>query len=147
MPRSEPPAFQGYATGKWIDDDGDGRYDALEVETRNFKGPRAMDSTGLPLHQDNQTVVKERIALDRTNADVLHNDITTIDSALTRPWTVRKSYVRERKPRWMEYHCMPPPESVSIGMDEYRLSADGKLKPLYEGQPPPDLQYFKPAPR
>ena len=38
MPESEPPAFQGYATGKWVDEDGDGRYDVLEVETRNFKG-------------------------------------------------------------------------------------------------------------
>ena len=34
------------------------------VETRNLKGPRSYDSTGLPLHQDNQTVIKERIYLD-----------------------------------------------------------------------------------
>ena len=117
----------------------------FEVETRNFKGPRAMDSTGLPLHKDNQTVVKERLYLDKNNKDLLHNDITTIDHAFTRPWTVTKTYVRERNPRWAEYNCQPPPGAVFIGLDEYRLSPDGKLMPLHEGQPPPDLRYFKPA--
>jgi hypothetical protein len=147
MPASEPPSFQGYSIGKWIDADGDGRYDVFEVETKNFKGPRAMDATGLPLHKDNQTVVKERLSLDKANKDLLRNEITTIDSAFTRPWTVTKTYVRERTPRWQEYHCQPPPGAVFIGLDEYRLSPDGKLRPLYEGQAPPDLRYFQPAQR
>ena len=144
MPDSESAAFQGYATGKWIDENGDGRYDVLEVETRNFKGPRAMDSTGLPLHKDNETVVKERIYLDKNNKDLLRNDITTIDNAFTRPWTVTKTYVRERNPRWTEYNCMPPSNAVFIGFDEYRLSREGLLMPLYPAQPAPDLFYFKP---
>jgi hypothetical protein len=143
MPESEPPAFQGYATGKWIDEDRDGRYDVLEVETKNFKGPRALDSSGLPLHADNETVVKERIYLDKANADILHNEITTIDHAFTRPWTVHKTYVRERRPRWAEYNCQPPENAVFIGLDEYRLSPDNKLMPMRPGQPPPDLRYFK----
>jgi hypothetical protein len=145
MPEAEPPSFQGYSTGKWIDEDGDGRYDVFEVETRNFKGPRAMDTTGLPLHKDNATVVKERLYLDKNNKDLLRNEITTIDHAFTRPWTVAKTYVRERNPRWAEYNCQPPSGAVFIGLDEYRLGPDGKLKPLYEGQPPPDLRYFKPT--
>src|SRR5262249_34070642 len=34
------PTFQGFSIGKWIDEDGDGVYDTLEVETRGpFKGP------------------------------------------------------------------------------------------------------------
>jgi len=103
-----------------------------------------MDATGLPLHRDNQTVVKERLQLDRGNSDLLHNDITTIDNAFTRPWTVRKTYVRERNPRWAEYNCQSPADAVFIGFDEYRLSPDGKLMPLRPGQPPPDLRYFKP---
>src|SRR6185437_14806999 len=37
-PKDEPPTLGGTSIGKWIDEDGDGRYDALEVETRNFKG-------------------------------------------------------------------------------------------------------------
>ena len=36
------PAFQGgLFIGRWIDTDGEGRYDTLEIETRGFKGPRA----------------------------------------------------------------------------------------------------------
>jgi hypothetical protein len=147
MPASEPPSFQGYSTGKWIDEDGDGRYDVFEVETRNFKGPRAMDATGLPLHEDNQTVVRERLSLDKTNKDLLRNDITTTDHAFTRPWTVTKTYVRDRNPRWAEYNCQPAAGAVFIGHHEYRLSPDGKLRPLYEGQAPPDLRYFTPAQR
>ena len=51
----EEPSYLGYSIGKWIDKDGDGRYDTLEVETRNFKGPRTYENSGLPLHADNQT--------------------------------------------------------------------------------------------
>jgi hypothetical protein len=144
MPESEPPSFQGYSNGKWIDEDHDGRYDVLQVETRNFKGPRVLESSGLPLHQDNETVVNERIYLDKANADILHDDITTTDHAFARPWTVHKTYVRERNPRWAEYNCQPPANAVFIGLDEYRLSPDNKLMPMRPGQPPPDLRYFKP---
>jgi hypothetical protein len=55
------PAYLGYSIGRWIDEDGDGRYDVLEVDTRGpFKGPRAYDHTGLPPHFDNQSTFKER---------------------------------------------------------------------------------------
>jgi hypothetical protein len=144
MPANELPSFQGYSIGKWIDD-GNGRYEALEIETHNFKGPRALDQTGLPLHRDNQTVVRERLYLDKNNNDLLHDDITTIDHAFTHPWSVLKTYTREHNPRWAEYSCEPPAGSVFIGLDEYRVSPDGKLKPLYDTQPAPDLRYFKPA--
>ena len=60
-PAEMEPTYQGYSIGKWIDEDGDGRYDVLEVETRGpFKGPRAFDAAGLPLAFDNQSVFKER---------------------------------------------------------------------------------------
>jgi hypothetical protein len=95
------PSFVGYSIGKWVDEDGDGRYDVLEVETRGLKGPRNFDATGIPLHKDNQTVVKERIYLDPANKDVLYNEVTTFDHALTRPWTVKRSYKREHNPYWL----------------------------------------------
>jgi hypothetical protein len=60
-------SFAGYSIGRWIDTKGNGRYDMLEVETRGFKGPRAFDSTGLPLHKDNQTIVKGRIYQDKAD--------------------------------------------------------------------------------
>ena len=97
-PKHIEPTYQGYSIGKWIDTDGDGKYDVLEVETRGFKGPRVMDGTGLPLHRDNQSVIRERIFLDKTDQTVFHDEITVIDNALTRPWTVDKRYVRNPDP-------------------------------------------------
>src|SRR5215475_11675746 len=48
FPRNREPTFAGYSIGKWLDTDGDGRYDTLEVETRNLRSPRQCDQTGLP---------------------------------------------------------------------------------------------------
>ena len=47
------------------------------------------------MHKDNQTVVRERIFVDKANPDTLRDEITTVDHALTRPWTVMRSYQRE----------------------------------------------------
>ncbi len=94
------PAFLGgISLGKWIDEDGDGRYDTLEIETRGFKGPRAVDLSGTPLHEDNQTVIKERLSLDKADPNLLHNRITIEDHALTQPWMVTKNYRRGPNPR------------------------------------------------
>jgi hypothetical protein len=142
-PKDEPPSFSGYSIGKWIDEDGDGRYDVLQVETRNFVGPRVFESSGIPLHKDNQTIVQERIYLDKDNPDLLHNVITTIDNALTRPWTVHRIQFRQQNPLWPEYNCREGNNHVTIGTEEYFLSADGKLMPVRKDQPPPDLSYFK----
>jgi hypothetical protein len=142
-PAEAAPTFAGYSIGKWIDEDGDGKFDVLEVETRNFKGPRAFDNAGIPLHADNQTVIKERIYRDKQNPEVLHDEMTTIDNALTRPWTVTKSYKRERNPIWNEYDCNEANNHVAIGKENYFLSADGYLMPTKKDQAPPDLRYFK----
>jgi hypothetical protein len=45
-PEAIEPTYQSYSVGKWVDEDGVGRYDVLEVETRGFKGPRAYDGQG-----------------------------------------------------------------------------------------------------
>src|SRR5581483_942245 len=86
-------SYSGTSIGKWVDEDGDGRFDALEVETRGFKGPRNFDATGIPMHTDNQTIIKERIWLDNANHNVLYDQVTTVDHALTRPWTVTRKYL------------------------------------------------------
>ena len=141
-PKEVEPTFTGYSIGKWIDEDGDGRYDVLEVESRGFKGPRTFEASGIELHDDGQTVIKERISLDKANQDVLLNEITTIDSALTRPWTVTKKYHRERSPIWHFNHCAENNRHVWIGKDSYFVSADGYLMPVKKNQAPPDLRYF-----
>jgi hypothetical protein len=142
-PNDKDPSFMGYSIGKWIDEDGDGRYDMLEVETRDLKGPRAFDASGIPLHADNQTVVKERIYLDKANSNILHDEVTTIDHALTRPWTVIKSYHRVPNPIWIEAICAEGNQHVRIGSEIYMLSAEGLLMPAKKNQPLPDLKYFK----
>jgi hypothetical protein len=148
-PANLEPTFLGYSIGRWVDTRGLGRYDLLEVETRGpFRGPRAFDVTGAPLHRDNQTIVKERIYLDRANPDILHNDITVFDHALTRPWSVAKTYGREpnkEQPFWRDNNCSESNNHIKIGSENYMLSADGYLMPTKKDQPPPDLRYFKPG--
>ena len=143
FPKDELPTYAGYSIGKWIDEDGDGRFDVLQVETRNFKGPRTFETSGLPLHEDNQSVVKERIFLDPSDKDLLHDVITVEDHALTQPWTVDKTYRRETKVRWVEDNCNEDNHHVYIGKHNYFLSWDGYLMPARKDQPPPDLRYFK----
>ena len=144
-PAEDEPSFRGYSIGKWLDEDGDGRYDALEVETRNFKGPRAYDTTGLPLHSDNQTVVKERIYFDKADPNVFYDDITTIDHALTKPWTVTRTYRRsnDRRPEWLEMNCAEGNTHLHLGNENYFIGADGLLMPAKKNQAPPDLKWFK----
>ena len=147
-PKEIEPTYAGYSLGKWIDTDGDGAYDTLEVETRGpFKGPRAYDATGLPLAFDNQSTFKERFYRDKADAKILHDEITVFDNALTRPWTVDKKYVRDVNPRpeWPEAYCTENPSMIAIGKESYFLSGDGTLMPVRKNQQPPDLRYFKPS--
>jgi len=145
FPKDEDPTFAGYSIGKWSDTGGDGRYDELEVETRNLRNPRTYDSTGIPFHADGETVIKERIYADKSDPNVLHDRITSYDHALTRPWTVTKTYRRNPDPRplWRETVCAEENNHVEIAGQGYMLSADGLLMPVKKDQPPPDLRYFR----
>jgi hypothetical protein len=145
-PKDAEPAFEGYSIGRWIDEDGDGRYDVLEVDTRGpFKGPRAHDATGLPLHVDNESTFKERIHLDKADPNLLHDEITIFDHALTRPWSADKTYRRDPNPRphWSLPSCAEGNNQIIIGTENYFLSGDGFLMPAKKDQAPPDLRYFK----
>jgi hypothetical protein len=145
-PTDIEPTYAGYSIGRWIDEDGDGRYDTLEVETRGpFKGPRVYDGTGLPLHADNQSIFIERIHRDKVDPNILHDEITVIDHALTRPWTVDKKYVLDPGYRsdWYEFYCTENRSMIALGKEGYFLSGDGLLMPVRKGQPPPDLRYFQ----
>ncbi len=75
------------------------------------------------------------------------DEITTIDHALTRPWSVTKRYRRidSLRPVWEEDICAEGNQHVEIGKQPYFLSADGHLMPAKKGQAPPDLRYFKRA--
>ena len=147
FPKDAEPGYMGYSIGKWLDTDGDGRFDTLEVETRNFKGPRTYEPSGIPLHEDNQSIVKERIYLDKTDHNILHNDITVDDHALIRPWTVDKRYRRLHDVLWYEDNCTENNHHVIVGKEYYFVSGDGYLMPTRKEQPAPDLRYFNNKPR
>ena len=148
-PKEAEPTYAGYSIGRWLDESGSGRYDVLEIETRHLKGPRTFDTTGLPLHKDSQTVIRERLHLDKTDRNTLFDDITVIDHALTDPWTVTKKYVRDSnlRPVWISQACAEGNSLVRIGDAAYYLSADGYLMPATKGQQPPDLRYFNQPPK
>jgi hypothetical protein len=145
-PKDAQPSYEGYSIGKWIDEDGDGKYDVLDVETRGpFKGPRAYDASGLPLAFDNESIFKERFHLDKADANLLHDEITVIDHALTRPWSVDKTFRRNANPRpqFNLTSCTEGNNQIVIGDENYFLSGDGKLMPAKKNQAPPDLSYFR----
>jgi hypothetical protein len=146
-PTDAEATYQGYSIGHWVDTTGSGRYDTLEVETRGpFKGPRAYDATGLPLAFDNESIFKERFHLDNNDPNLLHDEITAVDHALTRPWSVDKTFRRDPKarPNWGQAFCTEGNNQVVIGNENYFLSGDGGLlMPAKKDQAPPDLRYFK----
>ena len=144
------PTYQGYSIGHWVDSKGDGSYDVLEAETRGpFKGPRAYDPSGLPLHADNQSTFTERFFIDKADPNLLHDVITVLDHALTRPWTVDKTFRRNADPQpdWPEYYCHVSNDRILLGNETYRLNEEGILMPTRKDEPQPDLRYFKPPPK
>jgi hypothetical protein len=143
FPTDEDPSWMGYSIGKWTDPDASGRFTALEVETRNLKNPRTFDPSGLPVHKDGETVVKERFTLDKDNPDILHDQITVEDHALTHPWTVLKTMKREKKPIWVESICAEGNVHVNIGGQHYMLNGEGELMPAMKDERPPDLKHFQ----
>jgi len=135
--------YTGYSIGKWVDENGDGKYDVLEVETRLLKAPRTYDASGIPFHKDGKTIIKERFYLDAADPNTIYDDITVFDNALTRPWSIRKKASRNpKRPLWRTDVCADDNAMIKIGDDPYFLSADGKLMPTRPNQQPPDLTYF-----
>ena len=142
-PKDQEPNFLGYSIGKWVDEKGDGRYSALEAETRFVRGPHSYDDTGMPFHRDDRASFRERFHLDPANPDILQVEITTYDHALTRPWMVTRTYRRNRNPIWFQNNCVEDNQHVQICKEDYLLDAEGLLMPVRKGQAPPDLRHFK----
>lgn len=141
QPEKIAPSFEGYSIGQWKSSTG-GAYDTLVVETRGFAGPRNYDGSGLPLDRDNQSVVRETITSDKSDPNVIHDEITVEDHALSQPWTVRRGYKRVKKIVWTENLCALDTSYAILGDENYFISADGYLMPARKGQKPPDLKNF-----
>jgi hypothetical protein len=92
---------------------------------------------------DDEAVITERLYVDKNDPTILHNDVTTIDNSLTRPWSAMKTYKRQAQVKWPEDNCVEGQGHVTIGKENYFLSGDGTIMPSRKDQPPPDLKYFK----
>jgi hypothetical protein len=105
---------------------------------------RTLDSSAIPLHADNKTIVKERIYSDKINRNILHDEITIYDNAFTQPWTVIKDFRRspQARPVWGESTCIETNQHVMLRGEHYMLSHDGYLMPSKKNQAGPDLRYF-----
>jgi hypothetical protein len=97
------------------------------------------------MHDDNQTVIKERIALDPADPNLINDEITTIDNALTRQWTVTRQFKSIANPAWAEYFCHEHNTIVILQKETYFIREDGYLMPSRKDQPPPDLRKFTPT--
>jgi hypothetical protein len=144
-PKTQETWFTGYSIGKWLATAGGSRYDTLEIETRRVRGPRVWDQSGMPMADDTEGIIRERISLDNSDPNLLRDEMTTIDSSLTQPWTVMKIFKRQTKVWWSEDNCIEGQAHVTIGRQVYFLSADGTIMPMKKDQPPPDLKYFNPV--
>jgi hypothetical protein len=142
-PKDPELTYAGYSIGRWIDEDGDGKYDALEVETRFLKNPRAYQNSGIPFSSDGQTRITERFHLDKNDRNKLYDEIMVYDHALTRPWGKVQAASRTNEP-WISDDCPEQNQWVTIGGEFYMKNVvDGKLMPSRKDQPPPDFSYFK----
>ena len=100
----------------------------------------------MPMADDNETIIRERLYLDKANPNILHNEMTTIDNSLTRPWTVMKNYQRRTQDiTWEEDNCVEANVYITINKQVYFISSDGLLMPQKKDQPPPDLRHFQPV--
>jgi hypothetical protein len=135
-PEEPLDTFNGYSIGEWHDENGDGAYDMLSVETRSLRGPRVFDSRAVPFHDNNHTVVREEIRL--VGGKTLEDKITTIDDALTRPWTIAQRYGRKTdKIVWKEHLCVSGKWYLTLGEDWYIFDpATQSLAPARKGQAP-----------
>ncbi len=81
--------------------------------------------------------------LDKADRNLLRNELTAVDNALTRPWTVRRSYRRDSNPAWTEQICAEDNKPISVCDENHFISPDGFLMPARRDQPLPDPRYFK----
>jgi hypothetical protein len=141
-PADVEPSFLGYSIGKWVDADGDGRYDQLEVGTRHFRDRVRSIAVAFPC---TTTIPSSRAHLprqvrSRPPAQPGDRERQRVDAAVDG----FKRYRREpdRQPFWREVNCAENNNHVEIGKENYMMSADGLLMPTRKDQRPPDLRYF-----
>jgi hypothetical protein len=90
-------------------------------------------------------IFKERIYRDKADANIVHDEITTIDHALTRPWTVDKRYMHDpdSRPVRPEYYIAEGNGQIAIGNENYFLNGEGVLMPAKKKSGAPRFAVFQ----
>jgi len=79
--------------------------------------------------------------LDKNDPNVIYDEITTIDNALTRPWVVTRNTSVRLSVVWFEQTV----RRTTISPDRQGKLFPRRRRPVdadQEEQPPPDLKYF-----
>jgi hypothetical protein len=99
------PSFNGYSIGpmvgyrrRWCLRPARGRNARLQ-RPAHVRGQRTAAARGWP------DVIQGAAVADAANKTFMRNETTVIDHALTRPWTVTRSYRRDRNPVWDFVDC------------------------------------------
>ena len=139
--KNSEPTFAGYSIGKWLDTDGDGSFDTLEVETRQRARPAHCGTRpACRCADDDEAIIKERISLDKADPDILHDEMTTIDNSLTRPWTVMKTYRRHARHHLVGGQLHRGQQSRHHRQGDLFPQRRRHLMPMKKDQPAPDLR-------
>ncbi len=85
-------------------------------------------------------VTTMRSNLDKADGDILHDDITVMDHALSHPVIGGQEIQARERPLWAEYVCNEGNEQIRIGKESYMITSDGYLMPVQKDQAPPDLK-------
>ena len=129
-PKKVEPSFMGYSIGNWIDNDGAGRFDVLEVETRFFKGPRASTGRRRP-HGTMSPSSRSAFSSTRripscctTRSPDRPRVHPSLDGAEELPPRPVANY-----PVWQEYYCSGDQELIKLGKETYYRGGDGDSCP------------------
>ena len=150
-PAYQEPNFLGYTIGRWIDENGDGRFDVLEAETRHLKGPHVYEASGLPFHADNESVGALGIASIST-APIRHiltltrsrPDRSCADGGPPGRWSIVGNYRRVLDERDLVPECLRRRQQAFASARRTTfIGADDLIWPAKEGQARPDLRHFE----
>jgi len=98
----------------------------------------------MPLLADSETVVKEKLYLDKNDPDILRNETPLI--TITR-WPCRGQcrgfYRRDHNPIYEEYPCTEDNRWIAIGGELYLADGEGYLMSIRKDQSAPHPKYLQ----
>ena len=145
-PEQITPSFEGYSIGRWV---GSRAPTAATARSRwrpaASRGRARWTPAGCRCIPTTGPSSRSASSSTRPIAIVLHDQITTIDHAYSRPWTVTRGLQSRGQPHWVETNCDAENHYLMLGKETYFISVDGYLMPTKKNQPAPALGKFEPS--